>query len=122
MKSTADVDRLNLEHMRACMERIAEYVGDDSARFFADPMVRDAVLRNLQTLAESSQRIGEAMRSRAPEIPWKALTGFRNVLVHQYLGIDPVVVWRVVERELPLLRPAVERLIALLPPIGEEPS
>ncbi len=122
MKSAADVDRLNLEHMLDCMDRIARYVGQDRGRFFDDAMVRDAVLRNLQTLAESSQRIAEATRSVAPEIPWKALAGFRNVLVHQYLGIDLVVVWRVVERELPPLRPAIERLLAQLPPAGKEPS
>ena len=77
-------------------------------------MVQDAVARNLQTLAEASGRLSEAAKERVAEVPWRAITGFRNVLVHGYLGIDADVVWRVIERDLPPLKSALLKLQATL--------
>lgn len=114
MKDTSLSDRLYLEHMRECMERVAEYAEGDRDRFMNSRLVQDAVLRNQQTLAESSQKLSDSVKQQAPDIPWKAIAGFRNVLVHDYLGVDPVAVWRVIEFELPRLKTVVLRLLALL--------
>jgi uncharacterized protein with HEPN domain len=62
------------------------------------------VLRNLQTMAESTQRLSDALRAAHPEIDWRRMAGFRNVLVHNYLGIDLDIVWEVVVRDLPDLK------------------
>ena len=69
------------------------------------------MLRNLQTLAESTQRISEERKSAHPSIPWRSLAGFRNLLVHGYLGVDLVQVWRIVEQELPILRREIELML-----------
>jgi uncharacterized protein with HEPN domain len=69
--------------------------------------VQDAVVRNLQVLAESSQRLSDPVKSAEPSVPWRALSGFRNILVHGYLGVDLELVWRVVEKDLPPLRDAL---------------
>jgi uncharacterized protein with HEPN domain len=68
------------------------------------------VIRNLQTLAESSQRLSMEIKSTEPHIPWRELAGFRNVIVHGYLGIDLGAVWLVVEQDLPSLTEAVNRM------------
>jgi uncharacterized protein with HEPN domain len=73
-------------------------------------MIQDAVIRNLQTMAESSQRLSEATKSSVPDVDWRAISGFRNILVHDYLGVDPNVVWAVVEYDLPNLKAALIRL------------
>ncbi len=104
--------------MRDCLNRIFEYTLADRARFDASRLVQDAVIRNLQTLAESSQRLSKEIKSTEPQIPWRELAGFRNVIVHGYLGVDLGAVWLVVEQDLPALTDAVDRMTARLGPQG----
>ena len=100
--------------MRECLERIGEYTAGERARFETSRLVQDAVIRNLQTLAESSQRLSVEIKLTEPQIPWRELAGFRNVIVHGYLGIDLAAVWLVVEHDLPALAEAVDRMASLL--------
>lgn len=102
--------------MRDCLDRIVEYTHAERARFDASRLVQDAVIRNLQTLAESSQRLSSEIKSTEPQIPWRELAGFRNVIVHGYLGVDLGAVWLVVEQDLPALSVAVKRMAARLDP------
>lgn len=74
-------------------------------------LIQDAVLRNLQTLAESSQRLSNATRAAHAEVDWRGLAAFRNVLVHNYLGINLVRVWELIEHELPGLKRTVEAVL-----------
>ncbi|MBI5362717.1 MAG: DUF86 domain-containing protein [Planctomycetes bacterium] len=104
-------DRLHLRHVLECASRIEAYVTGGRAEFLRSTLVQDAVLRNLQTLAESTQRISEERKTAHPSVPWRALAGFRNILVHGYLGVDLEQVWRIVELELPSLRIEVERML-----------
>jgi uncharacterized protein with HEPN domain len=76
--------------------------------FFASPLVPDGVIRNLQTLAESSRRLGDVVKASYPDVDWPGLAGFRNVLVHDYLGVDLDLVYRAVEHDLPRLKKACE--------------
>ena len=110
MKSVRHADALYLRYMLECIGRIDEYVADDEARFKNSRLIQDAVVRNLQTMAEASQRLSETTQAGAPEIPWRAISGFRNIIVHDYLGIDSEVIWRVIADELPRLRAALTRL------------
>lgn len=105
-----DADRVLLAHMRECLDRIREYTDGDRTRFEASRLVQDAVIRNLQTLAESSQRLSMEIKATEAQIPWRELSGFRNVIVHGYLGVDLGAVWLVVEQDLPALSDAVSRM------------
>jgi uncharacterized protein with HEPN domain len=109
-----EADRVLLAHMRDCLNRVFEYAHAERARFDASRLVQDAVIRNLQTLAESSQRLSSEIKSTEPQIPWRELSGFRNVIVHGYLGVDLGAVWLVVENDLPSLTEAVDRMTARL--------
>jgi len=91
-----------IEHMLDSILRIDEYV-ESKELFYDSHLVQDAVVRNLQVMAESSQRLSEEIKNKYPDIPWNDISGFRNVLVHDYLGIDLDVIWSVVEQELPRL-------------------
>ena len=97
--------------MLDCLQRIQEYTNGERARFDASRLVQDAVIRNLQTLTESSQRLSSEIKSTEARIPWRDLSGFRNVIVHGYLGVDLPAVWLVVEQDLPALTSAVHRMI-----------
>lgn len=107
-----------LAHMRDCLDRIGEYTDAERARFDTSRLVQDAVIRNLQTLAESSQRLSIEIKGTEPQIPWRELAGFRNVIVHGYLGVDLGAVWLVVEQDLPSLAEAVNRMTMRLGPQG----
>ena len=81
-----------------------------------DQVLYDASLRNLQTLSEATQQLPIAMKDRYPDIPWRSISGFRNILVHNYLGdIDPVAVKQVIDRHLPLVVQAVRAMLGQLP-------
>lgn len=102
--------------MHDCVDRIFDYTNAERSRFDASRLVQDAVIRNLQTLAESSQRLSSEIKGTEPQIPWRELAGFRNVIVHGYLGVDLGAVWLVVEQDLPALAEAVNRMAELLGP------
>ncbi|NQS79233.1 MAG: DUF86 domain-containing protein [Methanoculleus bourgensis] len=108
---------LYLLHIRECTDRIARYTRDGKEAFLADEMIQDAVLRNLQVLAESTQRLDGDLKANHPEIDWHGISGFRNILVHQYLSVNPLRVWNVIEQYLPLLAGTVARM---LEEIGDE--
>ncbi|MBC7604229.1 MAG: DUF86 domain-containing protein [Ramlibacter sp.] len=97
--------------MGECIGRIREYCAGDQSRFEKSHLVQDAVIRNLQTLTESSQRLSEGIKASEPHVPWRELSGFRNVIVHGYLGIDLAAVWLVVDQDLPPLAAALARMI-----------
>jgi len=100
-----------LRHMLICIDRIADYTQDGRTAFMADPKTQDAVVRNLEVLGQAAKDFGrEDLQGTASGIPWSRIAGLRNVLAHQYLGVDLSLVWNIIERELPQLRPAVEAL------------
>ena len=72
--------------------------------------MQDAVVRNLQILAESTQRLSGPLEATEPTVPWSAIAGFRNLLVHSDLGLDLAAVWGVVEKDLPESEQALERM------------
>jgi uncharacterized protein with HEPN domain len=105
-------DRLYLIHILEYIARIEEYTAEGRQVFFADTRTQDAVLRNLQTLAESTQRLSLNLKAAYPDVDWRGISGLRNILVHDYLGINLVRVWEIVERDLPLLKRQIETLLA----------
>ena len=105
-------DKLYLIHISECIERIESYVSQiDKESFLASTLIQDAVVRNLQILAESSQQLSEQAKQAQPDIDWYKISGFRNILVHDYLGIDMKTVWNVVEKEMPILKKAINSIL-----------
>ena len=95
-------DRVYLEHILECIIKIKQYTQRGREYFLEDDLSQDAVLRRLQTMAESTQRLSEDFKAGVTEVDWRALSGFRNVLVHEYLGgIDLERTWDIVENYLP---------------------
>jgi len=86
-------DRLYLIHIREAIERIEEYTQKGEGTFLEDHKTQDAVLRNLHTMAESTQRISRDLKAKHSKIDWRTLSAFRNVIVHDYLGISLDRIW-----------------------------
>jgi uncharacterized protein with HEPN domain len=108
--------RVYLAHILECIQRVERFTNEGRSRFFQDVMVQDAVLRNFGVIGEAAKRLDDAYRAAHPQIPWRALAGLRDVLIHQYETVDLERVWAMVEGELPGLREAVA---ALLPPLDQ---
>ena len=100
-----------LRHILECIRRIEEDTACGQNRFMESHAYQDAVLRNLQTMAESTQRLSEDIKAAHPEIEWRSIAAFRNVLVHDYLGIDIERIWEIVQKDLPELKRTVQVIL-----------
>ena len=76
-------------------------------------------MRNPQTPAESTQRPSRSLKATGPAVPWSAISGFRNVLAHNCLGIDPAAVWSAAGKDPPELGLAIERMARTLASTGD---
>jgi uncharacterized protein with HEPN domain len=99
-----------------CIDHILQFTSDGKNLFLADRKTQDAVLRNLHTLYESIQRISTDTKLKYPEVPWREISGFRNVVVHDYLGIELERIWDIAERDLPPLKMHIKSIIDELGP------
>lgn len=77
-------------------------------------MLQNWFLRHLQIIGEAARALPEDVRALAPEIPWSNIVGMRNILVHGYFDIDTDIVWNAATRDVPAIKPAVERLLKTL--------
>ena len=93
---------------------IERYRDRDRATFEQDELLQSWFLRHLQIIGEASRGLPEDVRALAPEIPWSNIIGMRNILVHGYFDIDTDIVWEAATRDVPNLKPAVERLLKTL--------
>ncbi len=104
-------DRTHLRHILECLDAIQAYTAGRRDTFFADRKTRKATLRELQELAESTQRQSPSLKDKHPEIPWPDIAGFRHVLVHDYLGLSLPRIWDIIERDLAPLRAVVTAVL-----------
>lgn len=109
-------DRLYLESIRECLERIVEYTAAGEAAFLASRLIQDGVIRNLEVIGEATKNLSEALRATNPSIPWRQIAGMRDVLIHDYLQVNLNRVWRTVEVDLPPLEAEVRRLLRKVSP------
>jgi uncharacterized protein with HEPN domain len=108
--------RVYLAHIMECIQKIERYTQDGKVRFLEDELICDAVLRNFEVIGEAAKRLDDSYRASHPEIPWRAIAGLRDVLIHQYEGVDLKKVWAIVEKDLPGLK---QSIAGLLPPLEQ---
>lgn len=107
-----------LAHILEAIERIDRYTGElDQKAFLQDPMIQDAVIRNLEVIGEASHNV-EAhfpeFSSAHPELPLAVAYQMRNAVAHGYFKVDLQVVWNTLKRDLPSLHAQVSEVRASL--------
>ncbi len=99
-----------IRHIFDGIGRIKEYVSDGKEAFFRDRKTQDAVIPNLEVIGQVVKDLGSETLSRQSDIPWKRIAGTRDILAHQYLGVDMKLVWNIVEEHLPNLEKAIKEM------------
>lgn len=95
------------------MEKAAQFVhGMTLEQFVKDSKTVFAVIRALEVIGEATKNIPQPVRDSHPELPWRDMAGMRDKLVHDYFGVNLVVIWKTVHEDLPNLEPGIRRLLA----------
>jgi uncharacterized protein with HEPN domain len=98
--------RFYLIHIRECCDRILSYTAGIELMWANVPVVYDAVCRNLEIIGEAARRFDEAFRASHPEIPWRAMTDVRNILIHSYDRVAAEILVDIVRQDI---RPCLHR-------------
>lgn len=104
-------DTIYLRHILQCIAWLEGYAGGGRQQFMADHKTQAAALRDLQTLGESVKNLSPAITATHAEIDWRGIVGARNVLVHDYMGINLDLVWEMIDHGMPALKKVVQQLL-----------
>lgn len=105
-------DLVYISHILERSQKIQEFtVGMSEADFIKDEKTQSAVIRELEVIGEASKRISETYRNKNTNIPWKLMAGMRDVLIHDYEGVDALMVWDTIQKNVPELVENLKRLV-----------
>jgi uncharacterized protein with HEPN domain len=97
-------NQVYIEHILLAIEKILGYTKDISKDdFIKNEMIQDAVIRNIVIIGEATKKISDDFKASFGSIPWKVMAGMRDKLIHDYMGVDTEVVWKTIEKDIPLL-------------------
>ena len=101
-----------ISHILESIILIEQYTENISFEAFEkDRKTIDAVIRNFEIIGEASNKLPEEFRKKYPEVPWRSIIGLRNVLIHDYLGVDVKAVWGNLKQELPHLKEQMKSIL-----------
>ena len=104
--------RLRVSDILDSITKIQEYVAGLTFEMFRhNEMAVDAVVRNLEIIGEAARHIPAEVEAISPDIPWNDMRAMRNIIAHEYFGIDRLVVWETAAHDLPPLIPTLEKLL-----------
>jgi uncharacterized protein with HEPN domain len=104
--------KVYLEDIIEAIGKIHSYTSDLSLQTFSsDAKTFDAVIRNLEIIGEAIKGVPEDVRSRYADVEWKKIVGLRDILIHEYFGVDVEIIWDIIQNKLPILERQIKRMI-----------
>jgi uncharacterized protein with HEPN domain len=107
-------DRLYLKHILDAIEGIETYISTGHDVFVSTSHWQDAVIRQLEIIGEATKRLSKQLCTQHPEVPWRRIAGLRDVLIHDYMGVDIKAVWEITQKDLPGLKKNVQEILRTL--------
>ena len=97
-------DLAYLKHIRDAIEKIETYALVGRELFMEQSLWQDAIMRQLEIIGEATKRLSEALRAEYVAVPWRQIAGLRDILIHNYMGVDLNAVWEVTQGDIPALK------------------
>ncbi len=104
-------DQVYLKHILDAIEKIESYISVGRDVFMSTSHWQDAVIRQLEIIGEATKGLSQDLRVRHSEVPWRRIAGLRDVLIHNYMGVDLTAVWEITQRNLPVLKEQVQVIL-----------
>ncbi|OGW95689.1 MAG: hypothetical protein A2Z81_03235 [Omnitrophica WOR_2 bacterium GWA2_45_18] len=104
--------RLYLDDILEAVKRIEKYTkGLTFDKFREDDLILDGVVRNLEVIGEAVKNIPQSIKEEYSEVEWRKISGMRDILAHEYFGIDVEVIWDIIDEKLPVLKKQVRLIL-----------
>ncbi|MBI5914508.1 MAG: DUF86 domain-containing protein [Bacteroidetes bacterium] len=105
-------DKIRLQHILDAIHEIESYTdGIEMEHFVSNSMMFNATLRQLEIIGEASNRLSEELLQNNSDVPWARIIGLRNLVIHEYFGVDDFTIWNVVKVNLPTLKEKMQIIV-----------